>query len=144
MILDDIKNSITKALYKVNKEIAVYFDDMKNAAFPFCNICLADFRVEACASVLKTKYEFVFQIVSMKSRDNYVFELLEMEELLKKALFPCIKVKNKKITLEDVTFKISDKKLLMDFKMSFYEIEDDETELMQILDITMKENKNAR
>jgi len=144
MILNDIKESITKALYFADKKITVYFEKMETASFPFFCISVKDFRVEAGAVSIKTKYEFLIEIVSMKSPYNKPFELLEMQEILKSALVPCITVKNKKITLDDVVFKTVDKKLVMDFRISFYEIEDDTTETMQTLDITIKENNYAR
>ena len=66
-------------------------------------------------------------------------------QLTSKSLLPVIEFKNKKIATDNVFFMVSHKMLIMNFELNFYINEENkEYELMQELDFSIKENKNAR
>lgn len=144
MIIDDIKNSVRKALFSADKNIIVHFEKIEHTDFPSAHLKVTNFKIEPNLAFEKQKNEIQFELTYMKSENNTVLELLESETMIAKALLPVIKVNNKKLTLDDVSFSLSEKKLVMNFRLSFYTFEKDESETMQTLDITIKEDKNAR
>ena len=72
----------------------------------------------------------------MKSKDNSINELIHAQKNISNALLPAIKIKNKKITLDEPVFYIKENKLIFNFKLNFYLFEQDTNETMQILDLT--------
>ena len=141
MIIEDIKDSIRNALHSADENIIFHFEEVKHTGFPYVILELKDFKVEPCAQYTKQKYEFMFEIVYMKSEQNKIIELLEAQNLLKEALLPVISVKGKKITPDEVNFSVENKKLVMKFKMILYVAQTDDTEQMQTLDISYKGEK---
>lgn len=105
---------------------------------------MKDFKISPSSTYDKQKCSFVFELVYQKSADNKISELFCAQETIKKAMLPVISIDEKKITPDDVSFYVSEKKLIMNFSLNFYSYEKDTSDVMQTLDITIKENKNAR
>lgn len=144
MIVEEIKDSIRKALYKAQKEIIFHFEETKHTDFPSAILSLKDFKTEPSFAYGKQKCDFLFELSYMKSEDNKITELFGAQKMIASALLPAVDINNKKITLEDVAFGVVEKRLIMNFKLSFYIFEEDDSETMQTIDITIKEDKNAR
>ncbi len=142
-ITETIKNSIRNALYNKDNNIIFHFEEIKHTGFPYAILTIKDFTIEPNLSQMKQLCDFNFELVYMKSPSNKTTELLDSVDFLKSALLPVIEIEGKKITVDTPRFSIKDDKLLMTFKLSFYIYEEDAGENMQILDITLKENKNA-
>ena len=61
------------------------------------------------------------------------------------SLLPVIQISNKKISLDNACFMVDHKTHIMTFELNFYiDKENMDNELMQELDFSIKENKNAR
>ena len=113
--------------------------------FPFIFVDLKDFKVQAADNLNKKFCSLVFELTCMKNSENKPVELFQMQELLSSALLPVIEFGNKKIALDNVVFMVNNKTLIMTFGLNFYtNKEETEYELMQKLDFSIKENKNAR
>lgn len=144
MIINNIKDSIRKSLNKMDENLIFHFDKILHTGFPYAYLKLNDLKIHPTANSYKNEYIFYFQLIFQKSEENKISELLEYQNLVSKAVLPVLSVNNKKITLDDVNFSISEKKLLMEFKMNFYVEETQDFETMQTLDITIKGGENAR
>lgn len=140
MIIEEIKNSIRDALYKEDENIIFHFEEMKHTGFPYAVLSVENFYEEATSIFNRKKCDFSLKLVYMKSQENTKLELLEAQRMISEALLPVIKIKNKCITPDEVNFTFSDKKLVMSFCLSFYTSEIEEYEMMQNIDITIKEN----
>ncbi|MCD8024527.1 MAG: hypothetical protein LUE64_03235 [Candidatus Gastranaerophilales bacterium] len=138
MIIDEIKTSISKAIYQADSSIVFHFEEIPHTGFPCAVLILKNFQITPSVLYDKQKCNFSFELVYMKSSDNKISELLDACETLKSALLPAVSVLDKKITLDDVEFLVSEKKLVMKFCMNFYMFENDESETMETLDITLK------
>jgi len=144
MIIDEIKNSVKEALYKMDNNINFHYEEASHTGFPYAIFSLKKFMVQHYATHDKQKLNLSFEIVYQKSKDNRLSELLAVQKNMANVLLPIIKVLGKKLSLDEVKFETAGKQLIMNFDLNFYTYEeDDEYELMQILDLTMKEDKNA-
>ena len=137
MIIEEIKNAVRNAINKEDSDIIFHFEEIKHTGFPFVVFNIKNFNI--ASSNFSKKCDFALEICYMKSSDNKISELLEGQEMLSKALLPALLINDKKVTLDDVIFSISDSKLLMNFNLEFYAFEKEEGELMETLDITIKE-----
>ena len=145
MLIDEIKNSIKNAIAKVDNSIIFYFYEIKHTKFPFIFVDLKDFKVQAADNLNKKFCSLVFELTCMRNSENKPVDLFQMQELLSSALLPVIEFGNKKIALDNVVFMVNNKTLIMTFGLNFYtNKEETEYELMQKLDFSIKENKNAR
>lgn len=145
MLINEIKNSIKNAIVKVDNSIIFHFDEIKHTKFPFIFVGLKDFKIQAQDNLNKRFCKLVFELCGMKSNENKPDELFELQEVLSKSLLPVIEFKNKKIATDNVFFMVGHKMLIMNFELNFYINEENkEYELMQELDFSIKENKNAR
>ncbi len=145
MLINDIKNSIKDAVVKVDNTIVFHFDEIKHTKFPFIFVCLKDFKIQSADNLNKRFCTLFFELSGMKSKENKPDELFELQEVLSKTLLPVIKFNNKKVSLDNANFMVSHKMLIMNFELNFYIDEQDTNyELMQELDFSIKENKNAR
>ena len=145
MLINEIKNSIKNAIIKVDNSIIFHFDEIKHTKFPFIFIGLKDFKIQAADNLNKKFCKLNFELTGMKNSENKPDELFELQEVLSKSLLPVIEFKNKKIALDNTSFMVSHKMLIMNFELNFYiDEEEKDYELMQELDFSIKENKNAR
>lgn len=145
MLIDEIKNSIKNAVAKVDNNIIFHFDEIKHTKFPFIFVDLKDFKIQAQDNLNKKFCKLIFELSGMKSPDNKPNELFELQETLSCSLLPVIQIKNKKISLDNACFMVNHKTLIMTFELNFYiDKETLDYELMQELDFSIKENKNAR
>ncbi len=145
MLIDEIKKSIKNAVAKVDNSIIFHFDEIKHTKFPFIFVDLKDFKIQAQDNLNKKFCKLIFELSGMKSADNKPNELFELQETLSCSLLPVIQISNKKISLDNVCFMVNHKTLIMTFELNFYiDKENMDYELMQELDFSIKENKNAR
>ena len=144
MIIEDIKNSVKKALYHMDNNIIFHYESVSHTGFPYAIFSLKNFEVEHFANNNKRKLNLSFELSYQKSKENTISELMSEEQKISDALLPVINILGKKISLDNVVFKTLDKQLVMNFNLNLYTYEiDDNYELMQTLDLTMKEDKNA-
>lgn len=144
MLIQQIKDSVRNALFKADSSIIFHFEEIKHTGFPFAKLSLKDFKISPSSTYDRQKCNFTFELVYQKSADNKISELFSAQETIKNAMLPVISIGEKKITPDDVSFCVSEKKLIMNFSLNFYSYEEDTSDVMQTLDITIKENKNAR
>ncbi len=144
MIIEDIKNSIKNIIYSIDNKIIFHFEEISHTGFPYAVFSLKDFKTQSFSAFNKQKLYFSFELIFQKSEDNKLAELFDMQEKISKALLPAIKILGKFIALDDVRFSVLNKQLVLNFDLNFYAFENNETnELMQTLDLTIKEDKNA-
>ena len=135
-IIDEIKISIKDELYNTDNNIIFHTDEIKHTGFPFFLLSLKELKILPAETVLKKNLELSFELLYMKSKDNSINELIHAQKNISNALLPAIKIKNKKITLDEPVFYIKENKLIFNFKLNFYLFEQDTNETMQILDLT--------
>lgn len=140
MIIEEIKNSIREIFYNTDSEINFYFESPAHLKLPYAILSLKDFSMLPSSIYDKQEYSLLFEITYQKSEENKPYELWEFQKELSKLLLPAIKVGDKRITLDEVKFLLSSKQLIMNFALNFYAFENDESEMMKTLDITIKEN----
>ncbi len=146
MIIEEIKNAVRNSLYKMDNDIIFHFEENKKTDFPYAIFSLKNFSVEHFEVYNKQKLNLSFELIYAKSPENKVIELVCAQEKISKALLPTIKILNKNITLDNVKFGVLGKQLVMTFDINIYTLDKDENdgfELMQTLDLTIKEDKNA-
>ena len=143
MIIEDIKNAVRNALYRMDETVNFHFEEALRTGFPYVIFSIKDFKVECYSFCGKQKFDFLIELVYAKSKDNKVLDLINAQEEISKALLPVIDILGKKITLDNVVFKTSNKQLIMTFNLSLYTYENENYETMQTLELTMKEDKNA-
>ena len=143
MIIEDIKNSVRNAFYRIDQTINFHFEEALRTDFPYVIFSIKDFKVERYNAYGRQKFDFLIELVYAKSKDNKILDLINAQEEISRALLPVIDILGKKITLDNVVFKTSNKQLIMTFNLSLYTYENENYETMQILDLTMKEDKNA-
>ncbi len=138
MIIEEIKNSIKNAVYKADNSIKFHFEEVSHTEYPFVIFTVENFMIEPSLEFDRQRNDFDLKLVCMKSENNSNFELLSFQKTLSDALLPVIDILGRKITLDNVKFYVSDKKLVMEFKLSFYTFESDNAEIMETIDITIK------
>ena len=135
-IIDEIKISIKDELYNTDNNIIFHTHEIKHTGFPFFLLALKELKILPAETVLKKNLELSFELLYMKSKDNSINELIHAQKNISNALLPAIKIKNKKITLDEPVLYIKENKLIFNFKLNFYLFEQDTNETMQILDLT--------
>ena len=138
MIIEQIKNSIRNAIYKADKNINFHLEEVNKTDYPFAIFTVENFLIEPSNEFDRRKNYFDLKLVCMKSEDNTNLELMEFENLLSNALLPVIDILGRKVTLDNVKFHVQDKKLVMEFELSFYTFEQDNADTMENIDITIK------
>lgn len=143
MIIEDIKNSLRNALYNMDNTLIFHFEEAKTTDFPYAILNIKDFYLEYFSSGNKERHDYSFELVFAKSKENKIIDLINFQKQISDTLLPTIKVLNKKLTLDEVKFGINGKQLIMNFNLTFYTYETENEEIMQTLDLTIKEDKNA-
>lgn len=143
MIIEEIKNSVRDVLYRMDNNIIFHFEEAKTTGFPYIIFKIRDFHSEHFLADNKQKFDFSFELVYAKSAENKIIELINAQEQIAHALLPTIKVLNKRLTLDNPRFSVVGRQLIMNFELSLYTYETEDVDIMQTLDLTMKEDKNA-
>lgn len=141
-IIIDLKNAIRKAIYKKDKKINFYFNEILTAKFPYIFFYITSFRLDkALDKEYWRKLTLLCVIEYAKSEDNSAAELWEYMDTLSET-YNLFEFADTKLSVNNPEFKMVDGVLQMTFDLEFYVRLQDETELMKYLDLTIKEGAN--
>lgn len=137
-IISELKNSIRKAIYELDKTVNFNFEEIQTAEYPFVFFYIPNYQIIEPAD--PTRYaqinlQCVLEYASEENPNNA--DLWAYEETFRKATknFAFL---NTRYFAQNPEFFIVDGVLQMTFNLTLHVKEIDETELMQELSITFE------
>lgn len=138
-IILDLKNAIRKAIYTKDSEINFYFNEILRAEFPYVFFYIPSFRLEKALDVeYWRKLTLMCVLEYAKEEKNSATELWEYADTLAET-YKLFDFADTKLSVGNADFKLVDGVLQMTFNLEFYVKLEDDRELMQELDLTIKE-----
>jgi len=137
-IIIDLKNAIRKAIYNKDNQITFFFNEILKVKYPYVFFYIPSFKLEkAFHPEYWRKLTLMCVIEYAEHEDNTATELWGYMDTLTEtySLFDFL---DTKLRVENPDFKIVEGVLQMTFDLEFYIKPEDETELMQELDLTLK------
>ena len=142
-IILDIKNAIRKAIYSADETINFYFNEIIKAQFPYVFFYIPSYKLDKAIDYYSwRKLTLMCVIEYAKSEDNTTTELWEYSDILSET-YTLFEFADTKVGARNIEFKTVEGVLQMTFDLELYVklLPSDETELMQELDLTIKEIK---
>lgn len=136
-IIVDLKNAIRKAIYPKDSTINFFFNEILKVQYPYVFFYIPSFKLEkALHPEYWRKLTLMCVIEYAANEDNSATELWEYADTLAEtySLFDFL---DTKLSVYNPEFKIVEDVLQMTFNLEFYVRPEDETELMQELDLTI-------
>lgn len=144
-IIIDLKNAIRKAIYTRNNELTFYFNQkILRTQYPYVFFYIPSFKQPEGApdSEYWRKLTLMCVIEYAEYEDNPTSTLWEYADTLAE-VYKLFDFADTKLRADDIEFRIVDDVLQMTFNLELYVKKEDETELMEYLDITLKEGRNG-
>lgn len=137
-IVIDLKDAIRNAIYKEDDTINFNFNEIQVVEYPYIFFYIPSFKLEkAINKDYWRKLTLMCVVEYAKSETNNETELWSYMETMTKA-FDLFDFLDTKLSVENPEFKTVDGVLQMTFNLEFYVKEEDETELMEELNLTIK------
>lgn len=137
-IIIDLKDAIRNAIYKEDDTINFNFNEIQVVEYPYIFFYIPSFKLEkAINKDYWRKLTLMCVVEYAKSETNNETELWSYMETMTRAL-DLFDFLDTKLSIENPEFKTVDGVLQMTFNLEFYVKEEDETELMEELNLTLK------
>lgn len=137
-IIIDLKNAIRKAIYDRDKSINFYFDEMLKTRFPYVFFYVPSYKLDSaiCADYWR-KLTLLCVIEYEKEEKSSSADLWSYADVLADT-YKLFDFADTKLRVENPEFKTVNGVLQMTFNLEFYVKEEDTTELMKYLDLTIR------
>jgi hypothetical protein len=136
-IVIDIKNAIRGAIYSKDNEINFFFNEIKKVEYPYIFFYIPSFKLPCQINPNHwQKVDLMCVIEYAKSESNSATQLWTYADKLSEA-YSLFDFKDTKISAKNVEYKLVEGVLQMTFDLEFYLKQQDLTELMQELDLTL-------
>lgn len=137
-IIIDLKNAIRKAIYTRNNELTFFFNEILRVEYPYVFFYIPSFKLErAIDTEYWRKLTLMCVIEYAESEDNTTTVLWEYADTLAD-VYKLFDFADTKLRADDIEFKIVDDVLQMTFNLELYVKKEDENELMEYLDLTLR------
>lgn len=138
-IIIDIKNAIRKAIYTQDSSINFFFNEILKVEYPYVFFYIPSYRIDkAIDTEYWRKLTLMCVVEYAKGEKNTTTELWEYSDTLTEA-FKSFEFIDTKISAKNIEFKTVEGVLQMTFDLECYVKAVDDTELMEDLDLTLKE-----
>lgn len=139
-IILDLKNAIRDNIHDIDADINFNFNEIQTADYPYIFFYIPSYRLDRPIDETQwSKLTLMCVLEYAKSEDNNNTELWEYADVLPK-MVRNFAFKDTKLNARNDELKLVDGVLQLTFDLEFYVREIDETELMQELEFTLKEN----
>ena len=136
-IVIDIKNAIRGAIYSKDNEINFFFNEIKKVEYPYVFFYIPSFKLPCQIDPNHwQKVNLMCVVEYAKSESNSATQLWTYADKLSEA-YSLFDFKDTKISAKNVEYKLVEGVLQMTFDLEFYLKQQDLTELMQELDLTL-------
>lgn len=139
-VITDLKNAIRDNIYGINANINFNFNEIETADYPYIFFYIPSYRLDkAIDSEYWRKLTLMCVLEYAESEFNNQSTLWGYADTLS-GMVKAIPFKDTVLRGRNLEIRSVDKVLQLTFDLEFYVKEIDETELMQELDFTYKEN----
>jgi len=139
-IILDLKNAIRDNIHDIDADINFNFNEIQTADYPYIFFYIPSYRLDRPIDETQwSKLTLLCVLEYAKSEDNNNAELWEYADVLPK-MVRNFAFKDTKLNARNDELKLVDGVLQLTFDLEFYVREIDETELMEELEFTLKEN----
>ena len=139
-IIIDLKNAIRDNIHGIDANINFNFNEIETADYPYIFFYIPSYRLDkAIDSEYWRKLTLMCVLEYANSEDNNQSTLWSYADTLSD-MVKAIPFKDTKLSSRNLDFKTVDGVLQLTFDLEFYVKVADETELMQELEFTIKEN----
>lgn len=139
-IILDLKNAIRDNIHGIDADINFNFNEIQTVDYPYIFFYIPSYRLDkAIDSEYWRKLTLMCVLEYANSEDNNQTALWSYADTLSE-MVKAIPFKDTKLSSRNLEFKTVDGVLQLTFDLEFYVKEVDETELMQELEFTIKEN----
>lgn len=139
-VITDLKNAIRDNIYGINANINFNFNEIETADYPYIFFYIPSYRLDkAIDSEYWRKLTLMCVLEYAESEFNNQSTLWGYADTLS-GMVKTIPFKDTVLSGRNLEIRSVDKVLQLTFDLEFYVKEIDETELMQELDFTYKEN----
>lgn len=139
-IIIDLKNAIRDYIHGLDADINFNFNEIETADYPYIFFYIPSYRLDkAIDSEYWRKLTLMCVLEYANSEDNNQTTLWNYADTLSE-MVKTIPFKDTKLSGRNLELKTVDGVLQLTFDLEFYVKEVDETELMQELEFTIKEN----
>ena len=139
-VITDLKNAIRDNIYGINANINFNFNEIETADYPYIFFYIPSYRLDkAIDSEYWRKLTLMCVLEYAESEFNNQSTLWGYADTLS-GMVKAILFKDTVLSGRNLEIRSVDKVLQLTFDLEFYVKEIDETELMQELDFTYKEN----
>lgn len=136
-IIIDLKNAIRKAIYTKDNTINFFFNEILKVQYPYVFFYIPSFKLD---KTLHPEYWRKLNLMCVleyaHDENNSATQLWEYADTLTET-YKLFDFADTKLSVTDAEFKIVEDVLQMTFNLEFYIKLEDETELMQELDLTI-------
>lgn len=137
-IIIDLKNAIRKAIYNKDKSINFFFNEILRTQYPYIFFYIPSFKLEkAIDAEYWRKLTLMCVIEYAEYENNTATELWEYADTLAET-YKLFDFADTKLRVENPEFKTVEGVLQMSFNLEFYVKQEDTTELMEYLDLTIR------
>ena len=138
-IIIDIKNAIRKAIYTKDSSVNFFFNEILKVEYPYVFFYIPSYRIDkAIDTEYWRKLTLMCVVEYAKGEKNTTTELWEYSDTLTEA-FKSFEFIDTRISAKNIEFKTVEGVLQMTFDLECYVKAVDDTELMEDLDLTLKE-----
>ena len=139
-IILDLKNAIRDNIHGIDADINFNFNEIQTVDYPYIFFYIPSYRLDkAIDSEYWRKLTLMCVLEYANSEDNNQSTLWSYADTLSE-MVKAIQFKDTKLSGRNLDFKTVDGVLQLTFDLEFYVKVADETELMQELEFTIKEN----
>lgn len=137
-IIIDIKNAIRRAIYTQDNAINFFFNEILKVQYPYVFFYIPSFKLDkAVDTYYWRKLTLMCVIEYAESEDNTTTELWEYMDTLS-VVYSSFDFADTKLEARNIEFKIVEGVLQMTFDLEVYFKYEDETELMNELNLSIK------
>lgn len=137
-IIIDLKNAIRKAIYTQDNTINFFFNEILRVEYPYVFFYIPSFKIDRAIGIdIWSKLTLMCVVEYAKDEDSTSTELWSYADTFSEA-YKLFDFADTKLRADDTEFKIVDGVLQMTFNLELYVKKEDETELMEELDLTIK------
>lgn len=138
-IITDLKNAIRTAIYSKDNTINFNFNEIQVATYPYIFFYIPSYKpIIPVDNTIFSKVNLMCVVEYAKSENNSQTELWSYSDTLTEA-YTCFDFLDTKLTAKNMEVQTVDGVLQLTFELEFYIKTVDTTELMQELDLTIKE-----
>ena len=138
-IIIDIKNAIRKAIYTKDSSINFFFNEILKVEYPYVFFYIPSYRIDKAIDTEHwRKLTLMCVIEYAKDSKNTTSDLWEYSDTLTEA-YKSFEFLDTRLSARNIEFKTVEDVLQMTFDLECYVKAIDDTELMEDLDLTLKE-----